>query len=806
MRLSRARKKYMKKNLKKKLLGISLSALLLLTIVLTISLQSGLSEKFLNRDGVEWSTRRELFGKLRDIRKILFAYGTGNPEFLAAYRNYAQQIQTGGWLEIIVKPDTAVTAQDLKSYPLWIIGTPASNSLLGRMKSALPVKISTSAISVKGFPSLEDKDVYTLSIFPNPLEPTLPISVTTGRSDQGILDFLEKSSRRSMFQVGEFAVYREGQRIVLGFFEQEDNGPWTIDYKNSRSFLGNSTPVIETTHYRFEFHGVSRLTSEIRDFARTQEQRLSRLLEQLADLDVEVFSLPKIEYHLYESLEDKGLITRNTDLSHFDLNKSRIHAVFNEDMIGADFYSDSKLVFAKLIGKSKSKAMEDGVGVYFSEGWGKRGYEYWAKLFYDSANIGSLEELLDSQQYRKESYLFMRPLAGSFVAFLIDKYGLKSFLNVYKAWPKAGIPKIGLGNASLAELEKGWFDYLSSMQARDPASMSKSPRLSSKEFQKGFCYAHEGYQIYNGYLSRKSFQSLKELQSLGTDWISLSPFGYLRKATKPDYFRFSFGAGSENDESLITAASYARQLGMGVMLKPHVLMSNPHWGWPGDVKMATEKDWQTFFDRYYRWIRHYALLAEMYDMDMLCIGVELMHTTTPEHEQEWRGIIARIRRIYSGPLVYGANWWQEFEQITFWDDLDYVGLNCYYPLSQQETVTLADLKRGVESFLPAIEAVADKYKRPVLLTEIGFTSTAKNWLSPHERRRGAPVDLQDQALCYQAIFECFQGKDWFHGFYWWKWPTYPEYGGKNHSGFTPNGKLAEQVVAEWYSKDWGPGR
>ncbi len=169
--------------------------------------------------------------------------------------------------------------------------------------------------------------------------------------------------------------------------------------------------------------------------------------------------------------------------------------------------------------------------------------------------------------------------------------------------------------------------------------------------------------------------------------------------------------------------------------------------------------------------------------------------------------------VYSAPIHQPKNtgleisaWWQEFEQITFWDELDYIGLNCYYPLSDKETVSFADLKRGVEAFLPAIETVADKYQKPVLLTEVGFTSTARNWRSPHERRRGAPVHLEDQDLSYKDIFESFRNKEWLHGFYWWKWPTYSEYGGKNHSGFTPNGKLAEQVVAEWYSKDWGPGR
>ncbi|MCG8605972.1 hypothetical protein MJD09_13395, partial [bacterium] len=703
-------------------------------------------------------------------------------------------------LEIVSKPDTAVTDEDIESYPLSILGSLGGNSLLARMQGSLPIKNIDSQLTIESLLTLNDNDVYSLSIYPNPLKPSLPISVTTGKSDESILEFLSKPTPQGYFRAAEFAVFRDGQRIVLGFFEQKGRAPWTIDYENSRSFLNRSDAFVRSKLYRFEPHSDSFNADEIQDFATAQEQKLSRMLETLADQEIDVLSLPQIECHLYGSLEDKGLMTRNTDLSHFDLDKTRLHAVLDGELTGNNFFADAKLVFFKLVGRSKSRPLEDGIGMYFSQGWGTKGYRYWAKRFYNTDNRIPLTEFLNSDLYQRESYLFMRPLAGSFVAFLIEKYGWEHFIKLYKNWPKVGLPQ-SLGDISLSELEKEWTDYLAKIEPEAKSVVRRRRPIEPGQFQKGFCYAHEGYRIYDGYLSQKSFRSLQKLQSLGTNWISLSPFGYLRKPNQPDYFRFSFGAGSENDESLITAMLYARKLGMGVMLKPHVLMSGPGWGWPGDVKMKTEEDWRLFFERYYKWIRHYALLAEMHEMEIFCIGVELMHTTD-RHQDEWRQIIAKIRQIYSGPIAYAANWWQEFEQITFWDQLDYIGLNCYYPLSDKETVTLQDLTEGVEAFLPTIEAVAHKYKKPVLLTEVGFTSTAKNWVSPHERRRGAPVSLEDQALCYKAIFESFRNKDWLHGFYWWKWPTYLEYGGARHSGFTPNGKPAEKVVEEWYSRDW----
>lgn len=761
---------------------------------------SHLGESGRKSDGknVKWPSKRELRGRMRQIRKVLLVYGTGNPAAVAAYRNYAEsRAQQTRWLEVMVKPDSAVTSEDLESLPLSIIGTPASNSLLRKLQRSLPVEIDDSKISINNLLSLEEGDVYDLSVYPNPGEPSLSLSVTTGHSDENVLAFLSRS-RRWFFPAGDFGVYRDGQGIILGFFKQENGAPWTIDYEHTRNHLQGAHPVAETENYQFIYHGENIPRREIRTLAVRQEQRIDRLLRRLKSLKVDISALDKIEYHLYDSLEDKGLITQNTDLSHLNLQKRQIHAIFNEELKGTDFYSDAKLVFALLVTPSTSQALRDGIGIYFSENWGKNGYRYWAKLFYDTGNVCPLRDLLNPDVYSKESYLFERPLAGSFVEFLVAKFGWAEFLQLYKSWPEAGLPASQLGGLTEEELERAWLAHLSHTSVGSRKRKKTEQTVKAPGFQKGFCYAHEGYQIYNGYLSRKSFDSLKKLRSLGTEWISLSPFGYLRNPHKPDYFRYSFGPGSENDESLITAAQYAKQLGLGVMLKPHVLLSGPHWGWPGDIKMGTETDWQEFFRHYYHWIRHYALLAEIYGMDLFCIGVELLETTRG-HQEEWREMITKVKQIYHGPIVYAANWWQEFEQITFWDELDYIGLNLYYPLSKKDTVTVRDLIDGMNTGLPIIEKVALKYNKRVLLTEVGFTSTPKPWKRPHEHRQGEPVYFDDQVLCYEAIFNSFWDQEWFQGFYWWKWPTYLENGGKYHSGFTPNGKPAEKVVKEWYS-------
>ena len=65
--------------------------------------------------------------------------------------------------------------------------------------------------------------------------------------------------------------------------------------------------------------------------------------------------------------------------------------------------------------------------------------------------------------------------------------------------------------------------------------------------------------------------------------------------------------------------------------------------------------------------------------DIFCVGTELSKLS--KHDAEWRRIIGDVRKIYKGPLTYAAVQGPEFETLQFWDALDYIGLNNYYPLT-----------------------------------------------------------------------------------------------------------------------------
>jgi len=270
----------------------------------------------------------------------------------------------------------------------------------------------------------------------------------------------------------------------------------------------------------------------------------------------------------------------------------------------------------------------------------------------------------------------------------------------------------------------------------------------------------------------------------------------MRDPKKPRHLLVDHRDGGENDESVLFAHFEAQQLGMHTMLKPQIWLRG---SWPGDIQMSSEEDWAAFFDSYYRWMRHYALLAEINGFDSFCIGVEFAKATLAK-EKEWRELIKQIRGIYSGPLTYAANWGTEFEQLKFWDALDFIGLNCYYPLSKQEQPTKRDLKNGFENVVRKIEKVTNKFNKPLVFTEIGFRSVDGTWKNPHEDDKGRSFNEESQALAYEVVFEGLRNKDWYKGIFWWKWPSYLDYRGPYNTGFAPTNKKTEEVVEKWFEK------
>lgn len=309
----------------------------------------------------------------------------------------------------------------------------------------------------------------------------------------------------------------------------------------------------------------------------------------------------------------------------------------------------------------------------------------------------------------------------------------------------------------------------------------------------------------------------------GVNYISQTPFGYQPDYNKP-YIRTGFEDQSfwgESDRGLIHTANLGKAKGIKTMMKPHLWMNFDAGKWRSDLAMESEEDWQQWFKNYSVFILHFAKVAEEGQMESLCIGTEL-HETVKQRPNDWRALIKEIRKVYSGELTYAANFYHEFEDVTFWDDLDFIGVQGYFPLTSAENPTVEQLLAGWEEHASALEAVARKYRKQVVFTEIGYKSHKEAAIRPWEWPQGQKASYDDtstvtQARCYEAMFQTFAEKAWFDGFFIWKWhpesfatPADKEAKRKKRIahwkrespqiGFTPQGKAAEFVMAKWFKK------
>lgn len=315
---------------------------------------------------------------------------------------------------------------------------------------------------------------------------------------------------------------------------------------------------------------------------------------------------------------------------------------------------------------------------------------------------------------------------------------------------------------------------------------------------RGICLAHIHRQGL-GYGSDRSRETLERLRDLGVDWVSLTPFGYQPSVHAPE-IRFR-GDRSLGDSAIVREARAARALGIRTLVKPHIWGGDFYEGrWPGDIAMASERDWDEWFRSYEAFILHFARVAEAARADAYCVGCELVQATRA-HPERWRALIAAVRGVYHGRLTYAANWYGEYDRIPFWDALDWIGVNAYFKLSDAATPTAEQIARAWAPLEPRMEAVSRRFGRPIVFTEVGFRSVDHAAANPHDWPEFDPdphPNAAAQAAAYEGTYRALWGRPWLAGFFWWKYYTSPGGEGPEESDFTPAGKPAERVMARYY--------
>lgn len=304
------------------------------------------------------------------------------------------------------------------------------------------------------------------------------------------------------------------------------------------------------------------------------------------------------------------------------------------------------------------------------------------------------------------------------------------------------------------------------------------------------------------YSSDQYKQSLQNLKKDGANYVNLVIPVYQSNIYSTD---IQAGSNTPTDQSLIAGIQYAHSIGLHVMLS---LYLNPYDGtWRALINPSDRSAW---YQNYGTMLVKYATIAQQQGVEQFCLGAELTSMASAninaDNTERWQKMIAQVRAVYNGKLVYDANrdlngsntQYDGANSIQFWNNLDYIGISAYYPLAGDNSV--ANLLSQWQ--VPAqqdVQPLSQKWGKPVLFTEVGYRSVTNAHNAPWDSWTQGSYDSQEQVNDYTALFQFWNQQPEMQGVFLWWWSPNPNYGGSGNTDYTPQNKPAEQVLQQYWN-------
>lgn len=317
------------------------------------------------------------------------------------------------------------------------------------------------------------------------------------------------------------------------------------------------------------------------------------------------------------------------------------------------------------------------------------------------------------------------------------------------------------------------------------------------------CQSTKTSQKINGISLVASKDSLQlnhidPILNINANAVALMPYAFMRKNENPELIynieRQWFG---ERADGIEQAISLLKEHDLEIMMKPHIWLQNGDF--TGDLKFFTEADWKKFESSYRKYIMLFAEISEEYNIETFCIGTELYNFVIAR-PKFWKELIRDVRKTYKGKLVYAENW-DKAEKIDLWQQVDFIGIDAYFPISDKISPSEEEIRKGWQEHKNALSKLSSKYEKSILFTEYGYRNIDYALKEPWNSNRnisGTNHGLQARAL--KVLYEEFWTQSWFTGGYIWKWHQHEASGGLENNRFTPQNKPAENVVKKYYQK------
>ena len=189
-------------------------------------------------------------------------------------------------------------------------------------------------------------------------------------------------------------------------------------------------------------------------------------------------------------------------------------------------------------------------------------------------------------------------------------------------------------------------------------------------------------------------------------------------------------------------------------------------------------------------------------------GVEVINARRSALQDHWVKLIRDLRKVYTGPMGYAANF-DQYHEVGFWSELDLMGVNAYFQLRTDLLAGVDEQQRNDRLYPLLVQGWADVLGRignfrqeqglsesPLIFTEMGYTyrrhSTLEPWADtgfsmiyhpttlpdgsqgePEKHVivwREQPDDFQERALAVRALHEAHSRLEnpFLRGISYWK--------------------------------------
>ena len=292
-----------------------------------------------------------------------------------------------------------------------------------------------------------------------------------------------------------------------------------------------------------------------------------------------------------------------------------------------------------------------------------------------------------------------------------------------------------------------------------------------------------------------------ELKSLGSNWVSIHPYARIDRNGEVRWRRQD-GDSDQAPEWLRRPIEEAHRQGLKIFVKPHLA----HWGsysWRGEIAYEDPEARERFFRTYRQWISTMARFSS--GADAFAVGTELDGTI--EHEDEWRATIAAVRAEFDGPLTYAANW-TDYERIPFWDALDAIGIQAYFPLLDRSRVgerlpPQSEFDAGWRSIMARMREFSERHDKIVVFTELGYNLSSKAPYEPWDyEAKGGRYAAELQERCMRAALSAIAMEPSVVGAFLWKW--FP--GEREPRDFAMSSPAMRRVISEHWLPSAEPDR